>query len=114
MPAPFALPADACAPPLMWSEAMTTVHSIAWRRQVTATDASAWMDRVRALPIARRDPAALQRTAWDLADELGWAKTYDAEYLALARLQGCLLLTIDARLRRGAERTGLVRLPDEL
>jgi predicted nucleic acid-binding protein len=45
---------------------------------------------------------------------LGWAKTYDAEYVALARLLGCRLVTLDARLRRGADRLGFVISPDEL
>ena len=31
---------------------------------------------------------------------MGWAQTYDAEYLALARLLRCRLLTTDAKLKR--------------
>ena len=34
--------------------------------------------------------------------QLGWMKTYDAEYVALARMARCRLFTVDARLRRGA------------
>jgi predicted nucleic acid-binding protein len=49
-----------------------------------------------------------------VADELGWAKTYDAEYVALAGLLGCLLVTLDARLRRSADRLGFVVSPSEL
>jgi predicted nucleic acid-binding protein len=45
---------------------------------------------------------------------MGWAKTYDAEYLALARLLGCRVVTLDLRLRRGADRLGLVVTPGEL
>jgi predicted nucleic acid-binding protein len=45
---------------------------------------------------------------------MGWAKTYDAEYVALARLLGARVVTLDARLRRGADRLGLVVLPEEL
>ena len=52
--------------------------------------------------------------AWKIADRLGWAKTYDAEYVALADLLSCRLVTLDARLRRGAQRLGFVVGPDEL
>jgi hypothetical protein len=44
---------------------------------------------------------------WKLAEEFGWAKTYDAEYVALAKLNNCRLVTVDGRLRRGANRLGL-------
>jgi integrase len=36
--------------------------------------------------------------------EFGWAKTYGANYVALARLLDCRLVTLDARLRRGTAR----------
>lgn len=49
-----------------------------------------------------------------IADELGWVKTYDAECLALARLLGCRVVTLDSRLRREADRLGLVVSPAEL
>ena len=67
-----------------------------------------------AAPIDARAPGRLGSDAWQLADELGWAKTYDAEYVALARILGCRLLTLDARLRRGADRLGFVVSPTEL
>jgi predicted nucleic acid-binding protein len=49
-----------------------------------------------------------------LLDAFGWAKTYDAEYVALAKLLDCRLLTVDGRLRRGADRLGFVITPAEL
>lgn len=96
------------APPLLWSEITSFLSEAAWRREVTRPLARTWLDAFDAFPVERRSPAALYREAWDLADELGWAKTYDAEFLALARIDGCQVATTDARLLRGAARTGLV------
>ena len=45
----------------------------------------------------------LRRRAWDLADQLGWAQTYDAEYVALTQLQADALVTLDAELARSVE-----------
>lgn len=50
----------------------------------------------------------LRRRAWDLADQLGWASTYDAEYVALTQLQADALITLDAELARRVE--GLVAI----
>jgi predicted nucleic acid-binding protein len=60
------------------------------------------------------DEEQLGAEAWRIADELGWAKTYDAEYLALALLLGCRVVTVDGRLRRGADRLGIVISMEEL
>jgi len=35
----------------------------------------------------------LQRRAWDLAERLGWADTFVAEYVALTQLQADALIT---------------------
>jgi predicted nucleic acid-binding protein len=68
----------------------------------------------RGLGVRRRSPARLHTEAFAVASELGWAKTYDAEFLALARLEAAVVLTTDRRLRRGGDRTGLVISPAEL
>ena len=52
--------------------------------------------------------------AWTLAAQLGWAKTYDAEYLALAQAHDVALLTIDERLQRGAAGLVVIVTPTEL
>lgn len=42
----------------------------------------------------------LQQQAWKVAEQLGWERTYDAEYVALAQLQADALVTSDRELAR--------------
>jgi predicted nucleic acid-binding protein len=58
------------------------------------------LTRIRALPIRLLGDAVLRRRAWDLAEQLGWAETYDAEYVALTQLQADALVSLDAELGR--------------
>ena len=102
------------APPLLWSEARSALHELVWRREVDVRDADVTRHRLEHAPIARRSPARLGQEAWRVATELGWAKTYDAEYVALALLLGARVVTLDARLRRGADRLAIVVGPQEL
>ena len=39
-----------------------------------------------------------RRTAWKIAREQGWETTFDAEYLAVTKLQADAFVTIDAGL----------------
>jgi len=98
----------------MWSEAASALHSLTWRRELRPDDGRATLERLASAPIRSHPSADLTRSAWEIADELGWARTYDAEYLALARRLQCRVVTVDLRFRRGANRTGQVVTPDEL
>lgn len=42
----------------------------------------------------------LQRTAWRIADQLGWETTYEAEFVALTQLQADVFVTSDTELTR--------------
>lgn len=87
------------APYLMWSEATSVLHELRWRQEISAELVEIALQRLSEADISPRRPKGLTDEAWRIADRLGWAKTYDAEYLALARLLRCRLLTTDAKLK---------------
>ncbi|MFN8103848.1 MAG: type II toxin-antitoxin system VapC family toxin [Acidimicrobiia bacterium] len=93
---------EIAAPALLWSEVTSALRQMTVRRDITADVARAALRRLNEQPISRRTSARLLERAFTLAEDLGWAKTYDAEYVALAQDLRCPLVTVDARLRRGA------------
>lgn len=105
---------DLVAPPLLWSEARSNLHERVHRRELERALAVAILAELDAGWLHPTTHPRLTAEAWRVADELGWLKTYDAEFVALARLLGCRLVTTDGRLRRGAERLVTVVSPGEL
>jgi len=55
-------------------------------------------------PLAITSTSELAHDAYALAARLGWARSYDAEYVVLAQRLVCPFLTVDARLARTAGR----------
>lgn len=105
---------ELAAPPLLWSEACSAVHELRWRRQVSVQLAEIALARLLKMPVERIDLSDAYAEAWQIADQAGWAKTYDAEYVVTARRSDRPLLTLDRRLQRGAARFVDVRTPAEL
>lgn len=105
---------DLVAPALMWSEARSTLHLGLLNGKVSAEHAEVQHGRLESCPVRRADEPELGRTAWKIAEQFGWGRTYDAEYVALAQILGCRLVTLDGALRRGADRLGFVVSPAEL
>ena len=87
-------------PPLLWSEAAAELHAALQRGEISRTTAEAALDALDRAVECHED-RRLHRRAWELADSLGWGRTYDAEYVATALDLGLPLLTLDARLARG-------------
>lgn len=94
-------------PPLLWPEVRSSLHVSVMRGMVSRDLALAAFTRLQSGRIELQEPAELAEQAWQIADELGWHKTYDAEYLALAKLLECPLLTLDTRVARAAQRVGV-------
>ena len=72
------------------------------RGEFTEADARRVLDGIRALRVRLLGDRVLQAVAWDVARTLGWADTYRAEYVALARLQADALVTFDPVLAAAA------------
>ena len=105
---------DLVAPPLMWSEARAVLHEMARRGQITAAEARRLRRAVDRAPIAEQGHPSLGEASWDIADRMGLARTYAAEYVALARLLGCRLVTLDADIARRSRRLAVVVGPAAL
>jgi predicted nucleic acid-binding protein len=90
------------APDLMWSEASSVLHELKWRKEISTQLAEIALERLANADVSRRRPKGLIAEAWRIADQFGWARTYDAEYLALARLLKCRFVTTDAKLKAAA------------
>lgn len=101
------------APPIMQSEAVSGLHEMLYRGEISDNLAKKALGRVSHLPVRVIQDIDLWSRAWQVSELLGWAKTYDAEYVALAQLADCPLMTIDARLARGAARLVTIVTPEE-
>ena len=93
---------ELAAPALLASEALNALREGAWRGEISPELADLARRRLAAIPVRLERPTDLAERAWTIAETLGWAKTYDAEYVALAQILDCPLVTLDAKLLRGA------------
>ena len=91
------------APTLLRSQTLSALHEAVQRGEIPADVARDRLTRVRQMRIRLLGDAVLQRRAWELADQLGWASTYNAEYVALTQLQADALVTLDTELARSVE-----------
>ena len=88
------------APTLLRSQTLSVLHEAVQRGEMPADGARDLLERIWQLPIRLLGDAVLRRNAWQVADRLGWAETYDAEYVALTLLQADAFVTMDEDLAR--------------
>jgi predicted nucleic acid-binding protein len=91
------------APTLLRSQTLSALHEAVQRGELPADVARDRLARIGRMPIRLLGDAVLRRRAWEVADQLGWAATYDAEYVALTQLQADAFVTLDAELARSVE-----------
>ena len=91
------------APTLLRSQTLSALHEAVHRGELPPGVGRDQLARIRVMPIRLLGDAVLRRRAWDLADQLGGAETYDAEYIALTQLQADAFVTLDTELARQVE-----------
>jgi predicted nucleic acid-binding protein len=79
------------------------LHEAVQRREIEADAARDQLERIWQMKIRLLGDAVLRRRAWEIADQLGWTSTYDAEYIALTQLQADAFVTMDAKLARSVK-----------
>jgi predicted nucleic acid-binding protein len=94
------------APTLLRSETLSAMHEAVHRGEVASDVALERLAHIWAMPIRLLGDAVLRRRAWRVAEQLGWAETYTAEYVALTQLQADAFVTLDTGLARQVD--GLV------
>ena len=91
------------APTLLRSQTLSLLHEAVQRGEIPDDVARERLDRIGKMPIRLLGDGVLRRRAWKVADELGWASTYEAEYIALTLLQADAFITLDQYLASRVE-----------
>src|SRR5512134_981448 len=91
------------APTLLRSQTLSVLHDAVHRGELPADVALDRLERIWRIRIRLLGDAVLLRRAWEVAELMGWADTYDAEYVALTQLQADAFVTLDADLARSVK-----------
>jgi predicted nucleic acid-binding protein len=91
------------APNLIRSQALTLLLRAVAAGRLTETEALEQHERLTGLKMRLLGDRVSRRVAWTIAREQGWDSTYDAEYLAVTKLQAAALVTVDPALAAKAE-----------
>jgi len=96
------------APHAIRSQALTLLLAQVRRGELTEQDALMLHTRLTELKIRVLGDRVSRATSFKIANEQHWETTFDAEYLAVARLQADAFVTVDAEMAQKAE--GIVPL----
>ncbi|HEV3311609.1 MAG TPA: type II toxin-antitoxin system VapC family toxin [Chloroflexota bacterium] len=102
------------APTLLRSQTLSALHEAVQRGEMPAGVARQRLAAIGSMPIRLLGDAVLRRRAWEIADQLGWTSTFNAEYVALTQLQADAMITLDATLARSVQGIVSTASVDEL
>jgi predicted nucleic acid-binding protein len=102
------------APTLLRSQLLSLLYQAVQRGELTKGEADDRLAYVRGLRLRLLGDRVLQNVAWRIADEHGWSDTFDAEYLALTKLQADAFITLDQRLAQAASQIVRIAPLDDL
>jgi len=86
------------APNLIRSQALSMLLEAVRDGEITEAEALRRHERLTEIKMRLLGDRVSRRTAWRIAREHGWETTFDAEYLAVCKLQADALITIDEAL----------------
>jgi predicted nucleic acid-binding protein len=86
------------APNLIRSQALDLLFAAVRDGEITEAVALQRHERLTEMKMRLLGDRVSRRTAWKIASEQGWDTTFDAEYLAVCKLQADALVTIDPEL----------------
>ena len=95
------------APPLLFAETTSVLRRYVHLGGVLHEEAEAALGSFLRLPISVVHTPEVYLRALDLARRLGHAKAYDVQYLAVAQIQDCLVVTVDRGLHESARTLGI-------
>lgn len=87
---------------LLLPECTSTLRRKVFEKKLEHTEAQRLIDVMTALPIRVSLMLDQFPLALNLANSTGRAKAYDMQYLAVAEVEGCHLITLDSGMRQAA------------
>lgn len=96
------------APTAVRSEALAALYTAVRNGELDRKEARARLERVAETKIRLLADRGSRDMAWRIAEEQGWADTFEAEYAAICRLQADAFVTLDSG--RAARFDGVVPL----
>lgn len=94
-------------PPLLFAETTSVLRRYVHSGAIAQNHAVASLQQLFRLPLSVIHHESVYIRALELAEHLGLARAYDVQYLAVAEMEDCSLVTLDRRLYESARTLGI-------